>query len=576
MYAGLFWYIPRFANFTNYIYTRNDVDLYISNTMPDPFEKKILDESSEQKTFLTILESMDGITPQHISRQEFNNKCWGFLVDKKDWTHTLYLPTDITIAELPAIIRRVNTLTFGDEVPVYASSEELKVKIVITMHHLLWSVDGIPDRQTHSAVVKYGQLFHQMFPSDIWSLSNKDYRESIINNAKQQKFKEYEEQLLKARTLILLDTLEVEVNRNINEIDDLLAWEVEKWFYESFYERGLSKLALGLQTMTQQNVAEAKKRWWYVDERVDLSELDKKEKLLRKEIGIDAYKKKLVVARRWWNQKDINQLTLEATNAILKSIQKYPYQNDKKFGNTLDEYTPKDILLSKAMYCVWFSLVWSAFLQELGIEHYGLNIPGHSALALHIGNKSLYFDATLPDWWFLRELSITNQKIGEYSQVYIEDVGKRLIQMGDPDSILQSHIYNNKWIDLSDKKQAIVLYDKAIKLNPKSANAYFSKWNALYYLVKDKDAILMYNKAMKLNPKIASLYNMKSIVWKELWNEKFDNLNKLIYNLLSSGEDSRGDFDIYYRTEKSKIRAYIQGEDYDGLAKYMQEIEKND
>ena len=52
-----------------------------------------------------------------------------------------------------------------------------------------------------------------------------------------------------------------------------------------------------------------------------------------------------------------------------------------------------------------------------------------------------------------------------------------------------------------DLKSAIVLFDKAIKLNPNLTEAYQKRGLAKSDLGNDKAAIIDYNRAIKLNPK---------------------------------------------------------------------------
>jgi tetratricopeptide (TPR) repeat protein len=60
--------------------------------------------------------------------------------------------------------------------------------------------------------------------------------------------------------------------------------------------------------------------------------------------------------------------------------------------------------------------------------------------------------------------------------------------------------------DRHKQDEAVVEYQKAIKLDPKHAAAYYNLGKARYFQHKYDDAILEYQKAIKLNPKYASAY----------------------------------------------------------------------
>lgn len=80
-------------------------------------EKYNKNEKLHFENFQDILSILDEhITPSFIDRKKFNEKRWNFLEStwKKDkfWNFfTLYLPVDIKISELPAIIYRVTKYT---------------------------------------------------------------------------------------------------------------------------------------------------------------------------------------------------------------------------------------------------------------------------------------------------------------------------------------------------------------------------------------------------------------------------------------------------------------------------------
>src|SRR5215470_6207488 len=62
--------------------------------------------------------------------------------------------------------------------------------------------------------------------------------------------------------------------------------------------------------------------------------------------------------------------------------------------------------------------------------------------------------------------------------------------------------------EAGNPKEAIQEYDRAIKANPKLAEAYFNRGNAYYDLGENQQAVRDYGVAIRLNPKDAeALYN---------------------------------------------------------------------
>jgi tetratricopeptide (TPR) repeat protein/S1-C subfamily serine protease len=71
-----------------------------------------------------------------------------------------------------------------------------------------------------------------------------------------------------------------------------------------------------------------------------------------------------------------------------------------------------------------------------------------------------------------------------------------------------------------NRQGAIADYDKAIRLNPNYAFAYFNRGNSRYNLEDKKGAIADYDQAIRLNPNFASAYNNRGIARFALGDKK--------------------------------------------------------
>jgi tetratricopeptide (TPR) repeat protein len=65
-------------------------------------------------------------------------------------------------------------------------------------------------------------------------------------------------------------------------------------------------------------------------------------------------------------------------------------------------------------------------------------------------------------------------------------------------------------------QEALVEYDKAIKANPKLAEAYFNRGNAHYDLGQNQQALKDYGEAIRLNPKDGEAYFNRANVYRRL------------------------------------------------------------
>jgi len=82
-------------------------------------ESLVFKDEIDKSVFLEILYSLNYIKPKFISRKDFNDKAGIFLeqwskskTNSKENEYILYLPVDLTIWELPAIIKSVNEKSF--------------------------------------------------------------------------------------------------------------------------------------------------------------------------------------------------------------------------------------------------------------------------------------------------------------------------------------------------------------------------------------------------------------------------------------------------------------------------------
>ena len=225
--------------------------------------------------------------------------------------------------------------------------------------------------------------------------------------------------------------------------------------------------------------------------------------------------------------------------------------------------------------CIWYSLLGHAFLTELWIEHNWLDLPDHSALEVIIWWTKYYFDATGNDQ--LLEFEYW-EKIWEYSKInwkwWIFWIPQFAIKW-NPEKILLSHIFNNKWTSLLNSwryKESKEMFDSAIELNPTYTQAYYNKWTVLLFLERYEEAIEMFDRAIELNPTESGYYYWKWIVLGKRWKRELWELYKYSSYLLEWKQVKEND---NYTKEKQKIKQYIESKDHELIIKYLIELEKD-
>ncbi len=539
--------------------------------MEKNLETQIFSENQDFKTLENLLDTLDdNINPIFISREDYNDKKWENI--EKTWSnkdidiYNLYLPVDLKVWELAVIIKKINKLTFWENLPEFASSEELKIKLTFTIDYLLTKIEEVEqkDRKDIQTTIKKCFLLYQDLFSEEEAnkLNNPLYRKQILSISNHDKYKEYKTKILGIKTQEWLSNL-------LENVEVTLSTELQTHFNESFFEKWINSLRLGMETITWIEQKSLKWKEWDIKTNVNDKELDEKARKLRDKIWIDELKKELFEARKSWIPQTIEQTELNATNKILKIVYEYPYQS------TYDNYwyQPSKIIDSKELFCVWFSLLWHAFLSELWIDHKWLNIPNHSALEIIIWGKSYYFDWTKSDKIY--EFSYWKKNL-EYRNIDFFDkpFKKQIIAYNwDTEKILLYQICYNKWKDLSQHwshEEAIKMFDYCITLNPELSNSYHQKGYSLSKLWRQEDAIKMFDYALTLDSWDAETYFLKGFSLNKLWKNKIWELYFYCSKLLE-GNDK--DVDQLYIQEKLHIKELLQKKDFEWLRLYLLNFE---
>jgi len=605
----LFYFLQNEANYgkINKITHKNLMTNTISN---NPLDELVFKDDTDFKTFENILESLDHVIPKKVSREEFNQLYGDFLVETWEdplWKkYDLFLPEDLQRWELLNCIFFLSQKFWLEEyTPNESIITQVKVMIAIILRN-------IKEEDTEAYFLWLASKYH-LSSEFVERIKNE---KMILSEAKQMvreiRGKKWDKERLWSDEDVILWS---------DELSDLF----QEQFELSFFRKWINMLRLGMMTITGAE-QEAKIKYceenWFEKEtsnnwgikykkwgeiiiiNVSSELLDTKERLLRNKIWISEWIEKLEQARNSGNKEERAKIEFEASEAIIKVLYEYMYQLTEKNN----WYQPSKMWEQKEIYCVWYSLLWHAFLSELWIEHYWLDNTNHSAIEVVIWWKTYLFDVAKID--HVLEFEYWEKK-WEYHEIvwkWWSLPQREFAKRWNVEKILFSQIYNNKWFELSDfgnKEEAMEMFDKSIELNPRELSAYYNKWLTLFHLWRKEEAIEMFDKAIELhpthamlhfnkwlalfqlwrteestemfdkiiefNPRDAHAYNNKWLALEKLWKKKLSKLYKYASTVLKWTDSF---LDISYRKEKWIIKQFIASKDYEWLRNYLRGLEK--
>ena len=309
---------------------------------------------------------------------------------------------------------------------------------------------------------------------------------------------------------------------DIRGVENYLTNTYEDEFERIFFRDWLHKIRIGLMSFTEHDflrVKEREKIIWDKEKityKVNSEKLDEDERVLRNAIWINEIKQRLGQARESWDVQWVEQLELDATHAILREICKYPYQ--LTYRNAW--FTPTWIQETKEVYCVWYSILWHAFLSELDIKHKALSIPRHSALEVSIWQNNYLFDATASSK--LSKIDYENVD-WDYKAISINGKIRGYWYASEVEWGLLSHIYNNIWCSLSSEgyyEEAIISCQRSIEISSYNTSAWNVLWNIYRDIGEHDQALNCYDKSIEICPFAASTFLHKWLAFHSKWEYK--------------------------------------------------------
>ena len=202
-------------------------------------------------------------------------------------------------------------------------------------------------------------------------------------------------------------------------------------------------------------------------------------------------------------------------------------------GYTYNEYSdsPSQILVENQLNCVGATTIITRLLSQLGIDSYGISIPGHSMFAIRTYDDTVHFgDATGFEDDFGRLMDQDSRQLRKIPPKQLDTLGNidqapqpmcfrqqphpsfdkdRHGSIGPSDTMLYAGAYYNleaAYRKQGDYEAAILCLQETLQLNPKDADAH-NNLGVAYYCTNRQDlAIASFRHAAQLEPERLKKY----------------------------------------------------------------------
>ena len=458
-------------------------------------ESEVFSNEQEKKKLSDWVWMNTNFEVKYIDRKDLNKNHSDTILEKngKDFKeiiwYNLYLPHDLKIKEIPKVVEQINTLTFWNNIPDYASLKEIE--------------KYIREYKTHfpQCEFKYFTEFENKINKT--EIGKCEAGSQYIKSIQKQEGEDPDE--------------------NLDEIENELALKLNDQLKQSITELGMKNIANYMPVFDEKFLT-----WLSIEQRrkidFEWKNIYRNQLKLREVIGIDNLKIQLENAKKTNDTTKIEKVEKEILWKIIQEIHKYPYYEIEVIWGEPNNLDPISIIEDKQIMCVSKVIISSSFFRELWINHTIADVPLHSAIVVKTAsNKKYYFDPTIP---FNIDLSKT-KKIWEYNLVSVVSKDWKLDTVirykEQPDiekftrflilSSIERRTYYEwkKYIEKGEIKKGFQYIDKAIEWYKSLIREWFrssstynnlwvflhTKWQALEDIWKTKEAIKYYNSSLE-------------------------------------------------------------------------------
>jgi tetratricopeptide (TPR) repeat protein len=169
---------------------------------------------------------------------------------------------------------------------------------------------------------------------------------------------------------------------------------------------------------------------------------------------------------------------------------------------------PNDLFLHSVMdrrqgYCLSLSILYLALAERLGLDLYGVVVPGHFFVRYDKGRVRFNIETTSngaspPDDHYITKFNVPD---GSYNSIYMKNLTKR--------QTLGCFFNNlgNVYSEIGDTDTAMVALERAVAINPALSESRANLGNIYLQKGRANDAVQQYRSALQLNPSDPKTYN---------------------------------------------------------------------
>ncbi|MBN2133163.1 MAG: tetratricopeptide repeat protein [Sedimentisphaerales bacterium] len=277
----------------------------------------------------------------------------------------------------------------------------------------------------------------------------------------------------------------------------------------------------------------------------------------------------LVLGRRYLEQLDAMALEIRdrvRQQRLRMGFRAVPIINDYLF-NELGYKTishandPNDLFLHSVMdnrqgYCLSLSILYLALAERLGLELYGVVVPGHFFVRYDSGNVRFNIETTSngaspPDDHYMVKFNVPDNG---HDVIYMKNLTKRQT-LGCFFNNL-GNVYN----DAGARDTAMLALERAVAINPTLSESRANLGNIYLQKGRPDDAIRQYRAALQLNPNDPKTYNNLGNAYMDL-----DRVDDAELSYLRSLDRDPNFTDAY----RNLALAYTRQEEYGDALSYL-------